>query len=164
MNLSTSGWPSTPPAALIFLISSWAAVSAGASNGDMPLVRSIAAPITIGDPAACLLWAALVTPVAPSTSSAPAAIATESTLANLIRSPWVVVVVRSGRAAAYSSTSRISPLGRSSADPGANPGDGGRPQELPGDDRARAGAEPRARPGAGADVPEPVDGGAMARQ
>src|SRR6516225_7910103 len=40
--------PSTPPAALIFLTSSWAAASAGPSKNFIVLLRSIAAPITIG--------------------------------------------------------------------------------------------------------------------
>ena len=60
MNLISSGRPLTPPAALIFAISIFAASSAGASNGAMFLVRSMAAPITIGLPVAAAVRAAFV--------------------------------------------------------------------------------------------------------
>src|SRR6516165_6244841 len=61
-----SGCPSTPPAALIFLTSSCAAASAGPSKNFIVLLRSIAAPITIGlfELAAALLDVLLVALVA----------------------------------------------------------------------------------------------------
>ena len=77
--LISSGRPFTPPAALIFLISICAASSAGASNGAMFFVRSIAAPITIGFPAAAVR-ATLLIATATSATIAATAIATAASL------------------------------------------------------------------------------------
>src|SRR5438105_3977011 len=77
MTFSCSGRPATPPLALILAISICAAASAGASNGAMPFVRSIAAPITIGLPA-------LRSPAAPPTNTeSPRASAASATHAVL---------------------------------------------------------------------------------
>src|SRR5438874_6680704 len=78
MNLSWSGRPFTPPAALILAISACAAPSAGASKGAMFLVRSTAAPITIGVPAAGL-------PAAPPTNTARARVSTPSAAHAVLR-------------------------------------------------------------------------------
>src|SRR5437868_11760763 len=78
MNFSCSGLPSIPPLALIFAISICAAASAGASNGAMFLVRSTAAPITIGLPAAGL-------PAAPPTNTARTRVSTPSAAHAVLR-------------------------------------------------------------------------------
>src|SRR5581483_3747769 len=69
--------PSTPPRALIFFTSSWAAARAGLLNGDIWPLRSIAAPMMIGGPAAVradVVPASAATTAATATSTAPPAV------------------------------------------------------------------------------------------